>query len=79
MAVPCELSIGDKLKKDKKIGRSDVDVKILKSILIELVLIRKELQVIRNLMESYSKIDIDGTEIAKAAQKAIHDIAQANE
>lgn len=47
-------------------------MKTLTSILKELILIRKELQTIRNLMESSSKIDIDGTEMAKAVQKAIH-------
>lgn len=52
-------------------------MKTLTSILKELILIRKELQTIRNLMESSSKIGIDGTEMAKAVQKAIHDTAQA--
>lgn len=52
-------------------------MKTLTNILKELVLIRKELQIIRNLMGSSSKIDIDGTEMAKTVQKAIHDTAQA--
>lgn len=44
----------------------------MKSILKELIAIKRELQAIRKLMESL-KIDINGHEVAEAAQKAIHD------
>lgn len=45
----------------------------MKSILKELIAIKRELQAIRKLMESSLKIDINGHEVAEAAQKAIHD------
>ncbi len=45
----------------------------MKSILKELIAIKRELQAIRKLMESSLKIDINGHEVAKAAQKAIRD------
>lgn len=49
---------------------------MLKKILQELVLIRKELQAIRSNLERHHEITIDGKELAKATQKAIRDIAQ---
>jgi hypothetical protein len=48
----------------------------MKSILKELISIKRELQAIRKLMESSLKIDINGHEVAEAAQKAIHDKLQ---
>ena len=45
----------------------------MQSILKELIAIKRELQAIRKLMESSLKIDINGHEVAEAAQKAIHD------
>lgn len=47
-------------------------MKTLTNILKELILIRKELQAIRNVTESSSRIDVDSAEIAKAVQRAIH-------
>lgn len=43
----------------------------MKSILKELIAIKRELQAIRKLMESSLKIDIDGHEITKVVQRAI--------
>jgi len=45
----------------------------MKSILKELISIKRELQAIRKLMESSLKIDINGHEVA---EKAIHDKLQ---
>lgn len=42
-----------------------------KSILRELIAIKRELKAIRKLIESSFKIDIDGQKIAKAVQTAI--------
>lgn len=49
---------------------------VLKKILQELVLIRKELQAIRSSMESCLKISIDQRTIAQAVRKAIDDTSQ---
>lgn len=46
---------------------------MLKKILQELVLIRKELQAIRSNLELHPKITVDGKELAKAVQKSIRD------
>ena len=48
-------------------------MKILKEILQELILIRKELQAIRSNLESHREITIEGKELAKAVQKSIRD------
>lgn len=45
---------------------------ILKEILKELILTRRELQAIRTNLESFKEISIEPTEISKAVQKAIH-------
>lgn len=50
-------------------------VKVLKKILQELVLIRKELQAIRSSKEFNSKIDICGKAISQSVQKSICDIS----
>lgn len=47
--------------------------KMLKKIYGELILIRKELQAIRNNMESVSKIELDRKAIAQAVQKSSYD------
>ena len=44
----------------------------MKSILKELISIKRELQAIRKLMESSLKIDINGHEVTEAAQEAVH-------
>ena len=49
---------------------------MLKKILQELVLIRKELQAIRSSMESCLKISIDQRTIDQAVRKAIDDTSQ---
>lgn len=48
-------------------------VKVLKEILGELVLIRKELQAIRSDLEPFSKIKINPQEEARAVLKATND------
>lgn len=48
---------------------------MLKKILQELVLIRKELQAIRSSKEFNSKIDVCGKSISQAVQKSICDIS----
>lgn len=50
-----------------------------KSILRELIAIKRELQVIRNLIESSSKNDVDGHKIAKAVQTAIRGTSRVDE
>lgn len=50
-----------------------------KSILRELIEIKRELQVIRNLIESSSKNDVDGHKIAKVVQTAIRGTSRVDE
>ena len=66
-----EYSVG--LDKGQEIGGG---VTVLKKILQELVLIRKELQAIRSSMESCLKISIDQRTIDQAVRKAIDDTSQ---
>lgn len=46
---------------------------MLKKIYTELVLVRKELQAIRDCLEFFSEIRINGREMARSVQKAMHD------
>lgn len=53
-------------------------MKVLKEILQELILIRKELQAIQSSMESCLKISIHKKAIAQTVRKYIDDISQAD-
>lgn len=46
---------------------------MLEKIYAELVLIRKQLQAIRDCLELFSEIRINGREMAQSVQKAMHD------
>lgn len=54
------------------------EVRKTKSILRELIAIKRELQAIRNLIESSLKNNVDGHKIAKAVKTAVCDTPQAN-
>jgi len=49
-------------------------VKVLKEILQELILIRKELQAIRRRMEFKSKLSIDGKAISEATRDKVQEV-----
>ena len=51
----------------------------MKAILKELIEIKRELQVIRKLLESSSNISVNGYEITRSVQKAIRDTFQEDE
>lgn len=55
------------------------EVRKTKAILKELIEIKRELQVIRKLLESSSNISVNGYEITRSVQKAIRDTFQEDE